>query len=530
MTKKLLLADDSVTIQKVIGIIFATEDYELHICDDGDQAFAKALQEYPDLVIADVSMPGKDGFELCQAIKAENGLAHTSVLLLPGTFDHFDESRAQEVGADGWISKPFESQALLEKVAQLLEAEPARPAAGKEAEAPVADTVAEEPASAESPAEETAVDEVVLGLDEVEKLAGSDQATAVEEESADDIWDAVSFEEEDLQSADELAAAAGETIEEPLAEVSDAPLVEDVESELVDESDGADFVFGDDEEPVELTDTVEEEAVAEAEQPLELEEEAVVTDEEEFEPVAEEEEEILELVDEVADESGFVTDEPADEMPVVEPLDETELDEEEEVLDLGEDDILEEEPVEEIVESQPVVESPVELEPETAEEEFVVADEPAVIEEPAATEEPVAEFVAEPVEGVEEEMVAEPVAEFEPDVTDEVEEPAEEGFYDDSTEGVEESDTEDDSLAAPGAAAAAGVAAADAVSPAEQAEQQLRELSEEELKEVVAKIAGPTIEKLANEMLEQIVWEVVPDLAESMIREEIRKIRQGAGD
>ena len=53
---------------------------------------------------------------------------------------------------------------------------------------------------------------------------------------------------------------------------------------------------------------------------------------------------------------------------------------------------------------------------------------------------------------------------------------------------------------------------------------------EDELKEVVARVAGPTIEKLAGEMLEKIVWEVVPDLAEAMIREEIRKIRQGAGE
>ncbi|MCK4691445.1 MAG: response regulator, partial [Desulfuromonadales bacterium] len=120
MMKKLLLADDSITIQKVIGIIFATEDYQLLISDNGDEAFNKALDEYPDLVIADISMPGKDGFELCQAIKSEPRLAHTSVLLLPGTFEHFDEARVQTVGADGWLTKPFESQALLDKVAQLL--------------------------------------------------------------------------------------------------------------------------------------------------------------------------------------------------------------------------------------------------------------------------------------------------------------------------------------------------------------------------------------------------------------------------
>jgi hypothetical protein len=74
----------------------------------------------------------------------------------------------------------------------------------------------------------------------------------------------------------------------------------------------------------------------------------------------------------------------------------------------------------------------------------------------------------------------------------------------------------------------AGVAAAGAaLSATEQVEQQLQELSDDELKDVVAKVAGPMIEKMAREMLEKIAWEVVPDLAEAMISEEIRKIKEG---
>jgi len=107
MMKKLLLADDSITIQKVVGIIFATEDFNLTMTNDGDSGFEKALELAPDLVIADISMPGKDGFELCRAIKSEPSLSHTSVLLLPGAFDHFDENKAQEVCADGCLTKRF---------------------------------------------------------------------------------------------------------------------------------------------------------------------------------------------------------------------------------------------------------------------------------------------------------------------------------------------------------------------------------------------------------------------------------------
>ncbi|MBE0596977.1 MAG: response regulator, partial [Desulfuromonadales bacterium] len=109
MSKKLLLADDSITIQKVIGITFANEDYELCVVDNGDAGFDKTRSERPDLVLADVFMPGKNGYELCAAIKRDPALRHIPVLLLTGTFEPFDEAKAKAAGADSWIAKPFES-------------------------------------------------------------------------------------------------------------------------------------------------------------------------------------------------------------------------------------------------------------------------------------------------------------------------------------------------------------------------------------------------------------------------------------
>jgi CheY-like chemotaxis protein len=116
MPKTLLLADDSVTIQKVVGISFANEDVALLTVDNGDDAIARVREARPDIVLADVVMPGMNGYEVCEAIKSDPELRHTPVLLLTGTFEAFDEERAARVGADGHITKPFEAQALVDQV------------------------------------------------------------------------------------------------------------------------------------------------------------------------------------------------------------------------------------------------------------------------------------------------------------------------------------------------------------------------------------------------------------------------------
>ena len=120
MPKTLLLADDSVTIQKVVGISFANEDVRIVTVDNGDDAVTRAREIRPDIVLADVVMPGKSGYDVCAALKADPALAHIPVLLLTGTFETFDEDRAARVGADGHITKPFEAQALVELVSARL--------------------------------------------------------------------------------------------------------------------------------------------------------------------------------------------------------------------------------------------------------------------------------------------------------------------------------------------------------------------------------------------------------------------------
>ena len=135
MPHTLLLADDSLTIQRVIELTFADEDVQVLAVSDGEQAIAAVDQRTPDIVLADVGMPGRDGYEVAQHIKKTPRLAHIPVVLLTGAFEPIDQARADAVGCDGVLAKPFEPQLVVGRVKELLAR---RPAASGPAAAPPA--------------------------------------------------------------------------------------------------------------------------------------------------------------------------------------------------------------------------------------------------------------------------------------------------------------------------------------------------------------------------------------------------------
>jgi len=116
----LLLADDSVTIQRVIELTFADEDTQVIAVSDGDTAIARVEEEPPDIVLADAGMPGKNGYEVARYIKQSPHLAHIPVLLLTGAFEPLDEEKAREAGCDGVLAKPFEPHLVIGRVKDLL--------------------------------------------------------------------------------------------------------------------------------------------------------------------------------------------------------------------------------------------------------------------------------------------------------------------------------------------------------------------------------------------------------------------------
>lgn len=124
--RKLLVADDSVAIQKVIDLTFTDEGMEVTTVGDGRDALEKLNQFTPDVVLADVFMPGVDGYELCRFIKDDERFRGVPVVLLVGSFEPFDEAEAQRAGADDVVTKPFQSiRDLVSRVGSLVSHEDA---------------------------------------------------------------------------------------------------------------------------------------------------------------------------------------------------------------------------------------------------------------------------------------------------------------------------------------------------------------------------------------------------------------------
>ncbi len=146
----ILLADDSITIQKIVNLTFSGEGIDVVTVGNGDAALKKIYEIHPDVVLADIFMPGKNGYEVCDVIKNDVAINSTPVVLLVGAFEPFDANEAARVKADGHLTKPFEIKVLISAVNALIsrppeqtepsqpaEVEPAAPEAFEEAEVTV---------------------------------------------------------------------------------------------------------------------------------------------------------------------------------------------------------------------------------------------------------------------------------------------------------------------------------------------------------------------------------------------------------
>lgn len=120
MARKLLLADDSITIQKVVELILAEEGFEIKATNNGEEALAVIPSFKPDIILADIEMPKINGYQLSEKIKQDPLMRGIPVILLAGAFEPIDEELAKQVNADDFIIKPFESQELISKINAVL--------------------------------------------------------------------------------------------------------------------------------------------------------------------------------------------------------------------------------------------------------------------------------------------------------------------------------------------------------------------------------------------------------------------------
>lgn len=118
--KKILVADDDPGLRQLVAATLGADDFILLHAVNGDEAIAVALQQQPDLVLLDVNMPGRNGFEVCKFLKAQPSTAGIKVVMLTASGSEAERNLGRSVGADDYFVKPFSPLALLNKIYGLL--------------------------------------------------------------------------------------------------------------------------------------------------------------------------------------------------------------------------------------------------------------------------------------------------------------------------------------------------------------------------------------------------------------------------
>ncbi len=118
--KKVLAVDDEPNILMSIEFILEMEGYEVHLARDGEEALEVAERVRPDLILLDVNMPRKDGYEVCRIIREREQLAATRVIMLTAKGQTLEKKKGLEMGADEYVTKPFSADELLAKIRALI--------------------------------------------------------------------------------------------------------------------------------------------------------------------------------------------------------------------------------------------------------------------------------------------------------------------------------------------------------------------------------------------------------------------------
>lgn len=481
--RKMLLADDSITIQKVVDLTFADEGMQVTTVSNGEQAIEKLEEVAPDIVLADVFMPGRNGYEVCEHIKRDKRFRHIPVMLLVGSFEPFDEAEARRVGADDFLTKPFQSiRQLVNKVGALLSG-----AAAAEDEAPTrdlklpAEAARSENQQSATPTELSMADTAPLPQIKDEAKAS---APASDEQQPPPAGHA-SFDDEMIEaapassfssadgdrqtegSAPQRAAEFEEVEINPAKEIPYNQMQETIQNYAFDESEAASVVS----QPAAASPYMAQAAAADE----------ALLDLGDIEPPAasvEADDFILDLMDEAP--QPPVQPPPTSDMAVAPPTDEVG---EEAVVDFREEMVEATAPqVEEFAEAQAAVEEP--------RAELTTAEELAPVEEAAPQVSEVDGALLETDELPESALTEMPPAEASSAETT-------------TTPAISEEQ----------------VAASSSSAASVSSQITLEQLSPE----VIEAIARRVVEQLSEKVVQEIAWEVVPQLAELLIKRKLEE-------
>ncbi|MDD5286653.1 MAG: response regulator [Desulfuromonadaceae bacterium] len=119
--KKILAVDDEPNILMSIEFILEMEGYEVHTARDGDEALEVAERIRPDLILLDINMPRKDGYEVCRILREREDMAGTKLIMLTAKGQTLEKKKGLEVGADEYVTKPFSADELLRAIQACIE-------------------------------------------------------------------------------------------------------------------------------------------------------------------------------------------------------------------------------------------------------------------------------------------------------------------------------------------------------------------------------------------------------------------------
>ena len=120
MTRRILIADDEENIVISLEFLMKREGFEVLVAQDGEQAVEMIRAERPDLVLLDVMMPKKSGFEVCQEIKSDPELSSVKILMLTAKGRETEVAKGLALGADSYVTKPFSTKELVEQIRNIL--------------------------------------------------------------------------------------------------------------------------------------------------------------------------------------------------------------------------------------------------------------------------------------------------------------------------------------------------------------------------------------------------------------------------